>query len=116
MYDARYFSDTFDLYRPTVSTSDSHRQQVTEPGTATSTGNRCRYVPTPGTWRMGETGPDLAYDAKLLCPAGTDLQPHKRGDQPDTVEVDGRRYVVTIYFEPHAADLYGVALLDEQRP
>ncbi|HUU34525.1 MAG TPA: hypothetical protein VMW48_10700, partial [Vicinamibacterales bacterium] len=116
MYDARYYSDTFDLYRPTVSTSASHRQQVTEPVTATSTGNRCRYVGTPGTWRMGavhfgETGPDLAYDAKLLCPAGTDLLPIKRGDQPDVVEIDSRRFVVTLYFEPHAADMYGVALL-----
>lgn len=114
MFDDRFFSDTYDLYRPTITTADSGAQTVVEPGTATSTGNRCKYFPAPGSWSMGAAGPDLEYDAIVLMPYAQTLKPEKLGEQPDHVKISSRMFVVMICFDAGGQGLYKQVLLKER--
>ena len=115
MFDSRFFSNTYDLYRPTITTADTGAQTVTEPSSATSSSNPCHYVPKPGVWRMGEAGPDLEYDARILIPADQTLRPEKRGQQPDHVLIDSRSFVVMICWDAANQGLYKHVLLKERR-
>lgn len=116
MFDERFFTDTYDLYRPTVTTADSGAQSIVEPDLATARGRKCRYLPAPGGWRMGQGGPDVDYDAAMLIPASDSLRPEQKGDQPDYVEIDGRRFVVMVCWDAANLGLYRNVLLKERRP
>ena len=116
MFDARFFSDTYDLYRPTVATADSGVQTVTEPDTATTSDVACRFFdgPLPG-FVADRAGIDQDYDASMVIPASQTLKPTVRGDQPDHVEVDGRNWIVLAVWDAAGRGLYKTALLKERR-
>ncbi len=115
MYDARYFDATYDLYRPTVSTSESGVQSRAVPTTATASARPCRFFPTPGRMSRDARGLDMDFDAVLLAPAGADLRPAQQSQQPDVVHINSRRYTVLAVW-PLAGAARGVkALLVETR-
>ena len=115
MFDSRFFSDAYDLYRPTVVTSDSGEQTISNPATATATAQPCRWFPTPGRLRVTDTGIDMDYDAVLLYPNAQTLRPEQHGQQPDHVKVSGREYVILAAW-PMAGATHGKkALLREKK-
>ncbi len=111
----RFYTDQYDLYRPTVATSSSREQSLTVPDTATTESLRCLYFPTPGRFQQRATGIDLEYDAVLLVPDSHDLRPSKLGEQPDQIEIDSRRYDVLICWPMAGKTLGKKALLKETR-
>jgi len=113
--DARFFSDSYDLYRPTVTTGDSGEQTVADPDAATASDQPCRYFPTPGQVTPGETGLTLEYDAVILYPSAQTLRPEKFGQQPDHVEIDGRKFAVLIAWALAGQSYANKALLKERR-
>ena len=115
MFDSRWFTDTYDLYRPTITTADTGAQTFTEPDTATESDQPCRLFPGRNLVAFGATGPDVDYDAVLLVPAGADLRPEQKGQQPDHVEIDSRRYVVQAVWDAGGQGLYKKVLLSERR-
>ena len=115
MFDDRMFTDTYDLYRPTLSASASGVQKTSDPDTATASDQRCKFFPTPGSWVGNESGIRHEFDAILLIPNSQSLRPEKLGEQPDHVEIDSRRYVVVACW-PLAGESYvKKALLKERK-
>jgi len=116
MYDSRMFSDSYDLYRPTITTSDTGEQTVTEPGTATSAGLRCLFRPK-GAQVTGitEIGMDGDYDALLLVPATQTIYPDGKNTQPDHVKVGERYFVVQKVWNAANQGLFKIVLLTERR-
>ena len=93
--DLRLFTDRYDLYRPTVSTTSSGTQRPAEPDTATSTDNPCLFFDGPGrAFGIGEAGLEQHFDARMRIPATQTLYAEHRGQHPDHVMVNGRMFVV----------------------
>lgn len=114
MFDSRFFADTYDLYRPTVTTAATGEQSISEPATPTASAQPCHYVPHPSAWRPMPAGLDLEYDAVMFVPAAYVLRPAQRGQQPDVVEISGRRYVVMACWNAGGAGLYNRVPLKER--
>lgn len=114
MFDARFYSDTYDLYRPTITTGASGNQTWAEPESATSEGNACKFFDgaLPG-FMVDNLGIDQDYDATMLIPATQTLLPAKRGDQPDHVHTDSRKWVVLAVYDAAGQNLYKLVLLRE---
>ncbi len=116
MFDDRAFTDTYDLYRPTVETDSAYEQTVTRPDTATSTDNPCLFFPQGRpTFGVGAQGIDIEFDAVMLFPASDTLKPADRDDQPDYVKVNDTFYAVRSVWNAGNRGLYNVALLRESR-
>jgi len=93
--DERRFTDTFDLFRPTVARSAGGTETVVIPDTATSTGNPCLFLPgKQPSFTPGVVGIVQEHDAMILAPATTDLRAQAKGQQPDHVVISGREYTV----------------------
>ena len=93
--DERRFTDTFDLYRPTVAQSTGGTETVVTPDTATSSGNPCLFLPgKQRSFNPGGVGIVQEHDAMILAPAGADLRAQAKGEQPDHVVISGREFVV----------------------
>lgn len=116
MFDSRFYQDSYDLYRPTISTTAGGRQSVDAPGTATAANQSCHYSPKPGRTNFGERGVELVYDAAIHIPNGRDLRPTKVGEQPDYVKVGARWFTVLICWDAAGRGLHQTALLEERRP
>jgi len=115
MYDSRNFPQSYDLYRPTLSVSETGVQSRAVPDVATVLAQPCKLFPAPSRAASGPDGVDMDYDAVLLAPAGADLQPAQNGQQPDVIAVSGRRYSVLAVW-PLCGLAHGVkALLVETR-
>lgn len=115
MFDARFYSDSYDLYRLTVSTSNGGVQTLVEPGTATATAQSCHYNPRPGRFVATERGIELAYDATILVPPDRDLRPTKVGEQADRIKISSRSYTVLIVWDAAGRGFYKRAFLEEVR-
>jgi len=112
VFDARWYSDTYDLYRPSVAVSAGGVQAVTVPETATASGQSCRiFVGRPPAWVIGREGIDQDYDAVMLVPASRTLQPEAANQQPDHVTVSGTAYVVLSCHDARNQGLFKRALL-----
>jgi len=114
MLDDRFFSERYDLYRPTIVTSDAGQQTRSLPPTPTAAAQRCLFFPTPGATQPDREGLALEFDATLLVPAGADLRPAQVGGLPDQIEVSGRRFVVLVCWPAAGMGIYRKALLKEQ--
>ena len=91
----RRFPDSYDLYRPTIATSDSGVQSVTEPAEATSSDQPCRWLGAPPVGFTADmVGLTQDFDAKMLVPVGADIRAGIRGEQPDHVKYGDEMYVV----------------------
>jgi hypothetical protein len=89
---------------------------VREPDAPTSAGLPCRFFAAPGIWKVGPSGPDVDGDARMVIPGGQALRPGGKGEQPDCVQVAGRRFVVLACWAAGPQALYSSVLLAERRP
>ena len=114
-FDSRWYTDSYDLYRPTLATSDSGVQTITEPGTPTSADQPCRFFDgKPPAFVARDIGVEQDFDAVLLIPASQTLRPEAKGNQPDYVEADSRRFAVMACWDVAGRGMYKVALLQER--
>ena len=112
--DIRKFTDSYDLYRPTLSTTWDGRQQLAEPDAATASAQPCLFFPKPGQMQMGETGPMLDYDAYMLVPPDADLEPDAQGSQPDHVTIGGQTFTVLVVWDVAGRGGFQKALMKER--
>lgn len=116
MFDDRTFAETYDLYRPTRAVSGSGRQVVYEPDDATASDQPCLFFDSPmQAFSQTRFGVEITPDAVMLIPYSATLYPIARGDAPDHVVVDSRRFVVRAVYDAAGRGLYKVALLEERR-
>lgn len=87
MYDAGFYTDRYELWRPTETASTTGERTLKNPATATQSGQPCILLSGSGTLRRVREGLDVQYDAKMLVPASTDLKPKLKGEEPDVVHV-----------------------------
>jgi len=115
MFDTRRFTDSYDLYQPSVTTSASGSQTITQ-GAATLTNQPCLFYPR-GTQpvSIGNIGPDADFDALLLVPHAASIQPGGKGEQPYHVTTGGKGYLVTRVWNASNRGLFKVVLLTERR-
>ena len=112
MYDERWFKHRYSLYRPTLGVT-SAEQRMARPASATSTDNRCRFVPKPGRFAHSNLGVDLAYDAVMLVPHGSGLRPEQGSQFPDQVYADSRYWIVLGVYDAGGESVYERVFLSE---
>jgi len=115
MPDDRMFTGTYDLYRPTVSTSTSGDQSIALPETATATGERCLFFPSPAAFSQGAIGLDIDFDAVMLVPSANSIRPSDRNEQPDHVKIGSEEYVVKIVWDASGQGQFKRVLLERIR-
>lgn len=116
MFDERMFSQTYDLYRPAVSSDSAHEQTVERPSTPTQTGLPCLFFPrTAQPFRTTPAGIEFDHDAVMLVPMSASLRPEDRGQQPDYVRYGDDFYVVREVHDAGARGIYKVVLLSRSR-
>lgn len=115
MIDERRYTDSYDLYRPTVVTSASRSQTVTVPDTPTASAQSCLFFPKPGVLRPTPSGAELPYDARLHVPADRDILPAKQGDTADVVVVGAQTFTVLVAYAAAGRGQYKIVALKEQR-
>ena len=87
MFDAGFFPDRFDLYRPTITTSATGEKSRTFPGTPTNSSVACLFSPNAGRFMQRMEGIELNFDAELRCQVSVDIRAEKRGQKPDKIVV-----------------------------
>ena len=115
MFTDKAFSDSYDLYRPTRKTSHSRVQTYELPSTATASDQPCLFFPKPGRFSMGERGPEIEYDARMLVPNAQTLYPENTSDNPDVVLIGDQYYVVLVAWDAAGQGHYKVVLLRQRR-
>ena len=114
MFDDRFYSETYDLYRPTLSVSASRVQTIVTPGTATESGQKCHFVPKPGRFTVEAQGLAIDYDARMLIPNSQSLRPSAKGEQPDHVVIGSQTFVVLMCWQASGQSYCKVVLLQEK--
>jgi len=110
------YPDRYDLYRPTVQTSQAGSQTLSIPDDATSEDNVCRFVAKAGVaLSPGERGAETQFDAIMFVPYGTDLLPEKKGQGADIVNVGSEQFVVKRVYDSGGAHMCLKVLLEENR-
>ena len=114
MFDDRLFSETYDLYRPTLAVSASGTQTIETPGAATASGQRCHFVPRPGRFTNDARGIMIDYDAKMLIPYSQSLRPSAKAEQPDHVVIGSQTFVVLMCWASSGREYCKTVLLQEK--
>jgi len=115
MPDDRMFTGTYDLYRPTVSTSTSGDQSIALPESATYSDQKCLFFPSPAAFSQGAVGVDIDFDASMLVPFANDIRPSDRNEQPDHAKIGGEEYVVKIVWDASGQGQFKRVLLERIR-
>ncbi len=116
MFTPGRFNATYDLYRPTLSTTTGGVQTFAEPATPTASAQGCLFFPTPGIVQGGDAGMDLPYDATMYVPSSAAILPQHKGDQPDHVHVGSKKYLVLLAHDAAGRSMFYVVRLREIRP
>jgi len=115
MPDDRMFTGTYDLYRPTVSTSASGDQSVALPNTPTAARERCLFFPSPAAFSQGPVGVDIDFDAVMLVPSANNIRPSDKDEQPDHVRIGCEEFVVKIVWNASGRGQFKRVLLERVR-